>query len=298
MSQKTIQLAVLLREVYDPRPPVRLTPDAFSMRERGLRPLANPADLCALEKALRLAEEIDANVSVFAVGPSRLEDLLRLGLSMGAQRAIRIWHPSCAGGDVAADARLLQRIIEIIGCDFFMTGSRLLDRGADPAPALAALRHGLPYVTSVLDFEFQTSGLRVMRKSDRGAKQVVELEFPCCLLVEEGGGELRYPDQDALMSALSAEIDHWGLAELGLAPSEIGSSAAVLGKERFAFPRLKPKRVVTPDAHLPAFDRILALLSGGIKPRAGTLHHVNAEETVDGLMAIFADQGLLHGETQ
>jgi len=292
MSQKT-KILVLLREACDPRPPVRLTADGYDVRERGLRRIANPADLCALEQALKLAEIQKGSVTVVAIGPQRLDDHLRLALSMGAERAIRVWESAFKGGDSSADASLLQRIIEILQPDYFLTGHRLLDRGADPVPALAAARLGMPCVAASLSVESHDGEVEVLRKCDRGARQLVGTSTPCALLFTDGCCEVRYPSHQALMAALEQPIESWGFAELGLPVSAVGSPAALLGKERWSFPRANPQRVVTPDANLPAFERILALLSGGIKPRAGKLHCLSAEQTVEQLLKIFAAEGLL-----
>lgn len=295
MSKKPINIVVLLREACDPRPPVRLTADRYGVRDRGLRRIANPADLCALEQALILAETHNGEVTTVAIGPPRLDDLLRLSLSMGVQRGIRVWNPAFEGGDAVADARLVERIIEILKPDFMLTGSRLVDRGTDPALPLASARLGHPYVTAALGLHYVDGEVEVLRKCDRGARQRVATRVPCTLLFEEGCCEPRYPKQDALMTALESAIEVWGEAELGLPFSQLGGAGALLGKERCSFPRPSPKRVVTPDANLPAFERILALLSGGIKPREGKLHHLSAAETAEMLFDIFKGEGLVDG---
>jgi len=295
MTNKAIHIVVLLREACDPRPPVRLTADGFGVRERGLRRIANPADLCALEQALQLAETQGGTVTVATIGPERLDDQLRLALSMGAQRAIRVWNSAFAGGDAVADARLLERLLEILEPDFMITGHRLVDRGADPVPALASARRGIPYVTAALNVDCRDGSVQVLRKCDRGARQLVGTNTPCTLLFEDACCEPRYPSHAALMTALMTPLETWGLAELGLPVSGLGGSGAVLGKGRCSFPRTNPRRVVTPDANLPAFERILALLSGGIKPREGKLHEVSAEQTVEKLFEIFQAEGLLGG---
>jgi len=295
MTNTSIHIVVLLREACDPRPPVRLTADGFGVRERGLRHIANPADLCALEQALQLAETQDGTVTVVTIGPERLDDQLRLALSMGAQRAIRVWNSAFAGGDAVTDARLLARLIEILKPDFMATGHRLVDRGADPVPALASARRGIPYVTAALNVDCRDRSVKVLRKCDRGARQLVDTNTPCTLLFENACCEPRYPSQEALMTALETPLETWGLAELGLPVSELGGFGAVLGKGRCSFPRTNPQRVVTPDASLPAFERILALLSGGIKPREGKLHEVSAEQTVEKLFEIFQAEGLFGG---
>jgi len=295
MSNKPINIVVLIREACDPRPPVRLTADGYGVRDRGLRRIANPADLCALEQALTLADTQNGAVTTVAIGPQRLDDLLRLSLSMGAQRAVRVWNSAFEGGDAIADSRLVERLIEILNPDFMLTGNRLVDRGADPAPALASARLGLPYVTAALSLLSVEGEVEVLRKSDRGARQRVGTRAPCTLLFEEGCCEPRYPKQDALMTALEMPIEVWGEAELGMPFSQLGGAGALLGKERCSFPRPNPKRVVTPDANLPAFERILALLSGGIKPREGKLHQLSAAETAEKLFDIFKGEGLVDG---
>ena len=295
MSQKELNIVVLLREACDPRPPVRLTADGYGIRERGLRRISNPADVCALEQALLLADAHKAIVTAVAIGPQRLEDHLRLALWMGVQRCIRVWDSAFIGGDAIADARVVERLMEILQPDYFLTGNRLIDSGANSVPLLASAKLGIPYVTAALKVESVADEVKVLRKCDRGARQLIGTRTPCTLLFEEDCCETRYPDQVMLMAALAKGIETWGVAELGLSYSELGGYGAVLGKEACNFPRTNPQRVVTPDANLPAFERILALLSGGIKQREGKLHLLSAEQTAEKLFGIFEAEGLVGG---
>jgi len=296
MSKKNLDILVLLRETCDPRPPAQLTADGYGVRERGLRRIANPADLAALEQALRLVEQGGGTVTVVAIGPQRTDDLLRGGLALGAQRAIRVWDGQFQGVDASAAARVLGRILEILAPDLVLTGSRLLDRGDDPALALAAARLGTPCVSAAVELTRQGNGLEALRKCDRGARQRIAANLPAAVLVEADSCEVRYPDQQSLMQSLAAGIECWGRAELGLPVNEFGPAASLLDKGSCAFPRPNPQRVVTPDAGLPAFERIIALLSGGLKAREGKIHNLPVEQTVEGLMRIFAAEGLLAGE--
>lgn len=295
MADNSIRILVLLREACDPKPPARLSADGFGVWDRGLRRIANPADLSALEMALRLAAELEGTVTAVAIGPQRLDDHLRLALAMGADRGVRVWHSALQGGDACADGRLLARLIEILDPALVLAGNRLLDRGDDPAPALAAASLGLPCVPSALAVQCSSGVVEVLRKSDRGGRQKVRAQTPCLLLCDVSSCEPRFPTQAAVMTALQGNIETWGLPELGLPVWDVGVAGAALGKERCTFPRANPQRVVTPDATLPAFERILALLSGGIKPRAGKLHALSPEETADKLLTIFKAEGLVGG---
>jgi len=88
-------------------------------------------------------------------------------------------------------------------------------------------------------------------------------------------------------------VEIWGLEHLGIPFWEIGATGGYLANAEFGTPRPDPVRVATPDATLPAFERILSLLSGGIKAREGKLHRVSADETAAGLMRIFVEEGLV-----
>lgn len=293
-----LNIVVLLRETCDPQPPVRLTTDGYGVRERGLRRIINPADLAALEQALRLVDSSGGTVTVVSVGPPRLEDVLRSGLAMGAQRAIRVWDGQFQGGDAVAESRVFERILEILAPDLVLTGNRRLDCGEDPGLALAAARMGLPCVNAAVELVRRDQDLEVLRKCDRGARQRIVASLPATVLVEADCCEVRYPDQQALMQSLVQQVEVWGRSELGLTASDFGVVATLLPRGRCGFPRPNPQRVVTPDASLPAFERILALLSGGLKPRAGKLSTLSAPETVDRLVEIFAREGLLGGSEQ
>lgn len=288
-------ILVLLRETNDPRPPARVTARGAAISERGLRRMPNPADLAALEEALCLKDSLGAAVTVLAVGPGRLDDTLRLAFSMGADRAIRFWDHGMDGGDAMADAKVLARIITIIAPSFLFTGNSLTDRGDDPVPALAAAATSMPCIGAAVSILPGKNSVEVQRKSDRGARQVVGATLPCTVLFEEVRTP-RYPSIDAITASLSANIEKWDLSHLGIPFWEIGSAGAYLAAADFGVPRPDPTRVVTPDPSLPAFERILSLLSGGIKARSGKLNQLSADDTANALLDIFREEGLTAGE--
>lgn len=292
MPNTKLDILVLLRESNDPRPPARVTTRGAGISERGLRRVPNPADLAALEEALQLKDNLGARVTVLAIGPERLDDTLRLAFSMGAERGIRFWDHGMEGGDAVADARILARITKILVPDLLFTGNRMADRGDDPVPALAAAAAGMPCVSAVVSFAPKKERVEAERKSDRGARQTVTAPFPCTVLFEEVCTP-RYPSIEAVTQSLNAPIEVWDLAHLGLPFWEIGASGAYLAAADYGVPRPDPLRVVTPDPKLPAFERILSLLSGGIKAREGKLHTLSIDESAAGLLRIFSEEGLL-----
>lgn len=292
MSDNKLDILVLLRESSDPRPPARVTTRGAGISARGLRHVPNPADLAALEEALCLRDTLGANVTVLAIGPERLDDTIRLGFSMGADRGIRFWDHGTEGGDAVADARIVSRIITILSPSLVFSGNRMLDRGDDPVPALAAAATLMPCIAAAVSLVPKKGEVEVQRKSDRGARQVVTAAMPCTILFEEIRTP-RYPSVDAVVRSLSTDIEKWDLAHLGLPFWEAGAAGACLAAADYGVPRPDPVRVVTPDPALPAFERILSLLSGGIKARTGKLNHLSADDTATALLRVFSEEGII-----
>ncbi|WP_306537064.1 electron transfer flavoprotein subunit beta [Geobacter sp.] len=291
MPYKNLHILVLLREVNDPRPPARVTTRGAGISDRGLRRVPNQADLVALEEALRLKDSLGGAVTVLAMGPERLDDTLRLAFSLGADRGIRFWDHGLEGGDAVADARILARIVGILSPTLLFTGNRLADRGDDPVPALAAAATGAPCITAAVALTLKPQGVEALRKGDRGARQKVAAPFPCTVLFDEGQTP-RYPSIEAITRSLTAPIEEWELADLGLPFWEVGATGAYLTTAEFGTPRPDPVRLVTPDPQLPAFERIISLLSGGIKAREGKTHLLSADETTTELLRIFREEGI------
>ncbi|MDO3377280.1 electron transfer flavoprotein subunit beta/FixA family protein [Geoalkalibacter halelectricus] len=293
MSENKLEILVVLRECSDPRPPVGLMTRGAGLRERGLRRLTNLADLEALEHALALQDAGVAQVSVVAAGPARIEDSLRLALALGARRAIRVWDAGFEGGDALADAHLWQRVYTVLRPKLILTGNRLLDAGCDPAPGLAAARMGMGCVSAALSLVLNDNQATVLRKGDCGARQKIQVQLPCAILCEAGARQVRYPGLEAVVNATTQPVEFWSLADLGLPVWEVGALGATLEQGEVSFPRPDPLRATTPDPSLPAFERILALLSGGIQPREGKMHFLPPDQVVESLMEIFQSEGLL-----
>ena len=292
MPNNDLDILVLIRETSDPRPPARVTARGAAINERGLRRVPNPADIIALEEALCLKGTSGAVVTALVIGPDRRDDTARLALSMGADRAIRFWDHGMEGADATADARVVARILSVLSPAFLFTGNRLTDRGDDPVPALAAASQGIPCISAAVSLKLGKAGVEVVRKTDRGGRQAVITPLPCTVLFDEGRAA-RYPSVDAVTAALGAPVEHWDLARLGIPFWEIGASGAYLMTVDFGVPRPDPVRVATPDPGLPAFERILSLLSGGIKAREGRTHMLPPEHAADELWRILTEEGLV-----
>lgn len=292
MANDELNIVVVLRQCRDPRPPACIKDGGHAINARDVRTMLNPSDLGALEKALQLKEKHGGRLTVLAIGSKSVEPHLRTGLSMGAERAVRITDRSLSGYDDAGLSRVLSRAFDILSPSLICTGNGLADRGFDPLFPLAAARSGIPCVQNVITAVVQDGGVQTLKTTDHGAGQLVRTPLPVALTFT-GRKEARYPGLDDLVQAADAPIDVWGRAELGLKFMNAAQAGVATTLAGYGTPRPDPVRVITPDPNLPAFERILSLLAGGVTARRGEVHHLSADETADALMALFGKVGLL-----
>ncbi|WP_158679280.1 mycofactocin-associated electron transfer flavoprotein beta subunit, partial [Streptomyces sp. Tu 6176] len=112
---------------------------------------AGPADRCALEHALRLAERLGGRCVAVTVGPEGAEEMLREALAAGADEALRIQGPD---GDEAATAHSLLAGLAAAGLpapDVVVCGDRSVDRGTGATPAHLAARLGAAQALGLLE---------------------------------------------------------------------------------------------------------------------------------------------------
>ena len=93
MSSLTGPMKILVpfKRVPDPDTRIRVTPDGSAVDLDGVKFSANPFDAIALEEALRIKERIgEAELVVVSIGGEECAEPLRVGLAMGADRALLV----------------------------------------------------------------------------------------------------------------------------------------------------------------------------------------------------------------
>ena len=285
MIMDVANILVMLRGCIDPKVPLMPSHSGFGVRDRGLRYSMNPADRSALERALDISKTGSAKVIVCAYDAPYSEKLLREALAMGADRATLLQGLSGTGSDAMVVAKILTRLVELLKIDLFCTGTRLIDSGAALEPAVAAALLGRCCVHSVVDVDIVGKTIVAVKKSDRGGRQEVQAELPAFLLFEERDESI-YPDVAQLLESQDQPIESLSLIDLGLVREMASSKMRYTVMAGTSVSRPRPVAVTTPDPALPAFERILSLLEGGIKTREGAIHSFEAEKTAAHLLEL------------
>lgn len=217
-----MHLAVALKVV--PRPEeVKVDMETKTLDRRDARSVINPADLNALEMALRLAGPED-RVTIISMGPPPFVDYLRLAIAVGATDAVLLSAREFAGADTLATSYTLAKGVEHLGSvDLLLCGEASSDGGTSQVPPGIAEWLGWHHATYVTGLEVPEPGtLRATRLSEDGT-EVLDTALPAVVSVISGCNEPRFLDYARLEGiAKEAEIPVLGVAELGVDPERIG----------------------------------------------------------------------------
>jgi electron transfer flavoprotein beta subunit len=169
---------------------------------------ASPADLAALETALRLAGEGPDREEVVAVSAAPLataaacEMLLRDTLAAGAARAVRL--EIAAGAPSAQVATAIAPVVA--GARFVICGDASLDRGSGAVPAFVAARLAASQALGLTSVSIAAGTLLAVRRLDGGRRERLRVGSPAVLSIE-AGLRLRRAPLGAVIAARSAAIE-------------------------------------------------------------------------------------------
>ncbi len=288
---------------------VKQTPDSSSVYidpisgevdvERFVQVL-NAADACAVEAAVRLKEQVGGTVLALTLGPQDAEGALRAALAIGADEAVRLWHPAAVEwGPFTFAAALAASIQQVFPApDLVLCGDSASDWSSGVVgPALAELLD-LPQITSVshLSIRLEEPGdesaevLQVTRKLERGYRELLAAQPPLLLAVTADLNEPRYPSLPAHMAALKTKIPVYD-------PTLWFDSTAMQEADETTLleihvPRPLPRHIPTPNSHHSAFQRIGEILTGGTTGRQTRIIEGSNEELAGVLVEFLREKGI------
>ena len=289
-----MRILVCLKEVVD----TTLSLDS-GLRNRlvfqeGLPRRLNPNDARALEMALdikSLTDSGDTHLTAVSIGPARVEKYLRHALSLGTDGAVRIWEDGLTGMSPYQKAKLLYAYASLSNPDLILAGAKSLDTVNGQVGQLVADRLGCPCISDVISLDVENDNLKITRDIGRGRREILESSLPAVVTGKGDDFTLPYASIDRLIDSLESEIEVMSLRDLDLNPADLTKEPACI--TGLMAPRPRPHKVPTPSSSLPAFDRILKLLEGGISRRRGKMLEGNTEELAEQLYELLVNEGVI-----
>ena len=234
-----MKILVGIKRVVDYNVRVRVLPDGSGVDTDGVKMSVNPFDEIALEEALRLREAGKAEeVIVVSVGGDEVQQQLRTGLAMGADRAIQVKTDQALQPLTVAGAFL--KLVEREGADLVILGTQAIDDdNSQTAPMLAAL-WGRPQATFASRVMLDDGMAAVTREVDAGL-ETIEVDLPAVISVDLRLNEPRFVKLPDIMKAKRKPLDVVTLDELGVV------AAGDLEVRRFEPPKPREKGIMVED---------------------------------------------------
>lgn len=196
-----MSIAVLVKQVPSAESRLSLNPVSNTL-ERTLTDLVlNPADLVAVEAALRVCEGSETQTLCISMGPSGLEQSTKRALAMGIDQSVHITDSGLEGADIWATSTVLAKAILKTGANFVFAGKHTTD---GQSGAVAA------YVAGLLGWNF------VFAKSDLDIDMVLNRKEPAILVIDSQLNTPRLPNFKGIAAARNKPVVTWSLADIGI----------------------------------------------------------------------------------
>jgi electron transfer flavoprotein beta subunit len=242
-----MKIVVCVKYVPDAQAGPRFAADRTTDRA-GVDGHLSELDEYAVEEALKIAEaKGDSTVTVVTVGPDQATDAVRKALQMGADGGVHVVDDAIHGSDSPATSLVLAAAVGRLEPDLVLTGMASTDGAMSVVPAMLAERLGLPQVTFASSVEVGDGTVRIERDGDANV-DVIEAPLPAVVSVTDQINEPRYPTFKGIMAAKKKPVQTWSLADLGIAPDQVGASASwSVVDDVVARPPRQAGQVVTDD---------------------------------------------------
>jgi len=223
-----MNIVVLMKQTFDTEAKITLTGDGKINRE-GVSLIINPYDEFAIEEALRIKEKKgQGEVVLLSAGREEVQESIRQGLAMGADRAVLINDPVLEEGDEFTAAVVLAKALSEMEYDLILGGWRAIDDGSAQVGGRVAEILGLPQVNMVTKIEEIGEGSITAVREIEGGSETVEVPLPAVLLAQKGLNEPRYPTMKGIMKARKKKLDKKTLVDLGLSAEEVQAKVRAL----------------------------------------------------------------------
>jgi electron transfer flavoprotein beta subunit len=243
-SAKAMKIVVLVKQVPDSGSARSLGP-GHTVDRASADNVINEMDEYAIEEALRIQEAHGGEVIVLTMGPPQASESIRKALSMGPDRAVHVVDDALPGSCAVGTSKVLAAALGTVGADIVICGAEATDSRGQVLPHMLAERLGVAALTGARKLTVDGPALTVERQTEEGY-EVVTASMPAVVSVWDTINEPRYPSFKGIMAAKKKPVQTLSLAELGIAPAEVGFAGATseVAAHTGRPPRLSGQKIV------------------------------------------------------
>jgi len=210
----SFKILVPIKRVLDYRVRVKIKPDNTGVDLSNCKMSMNPFDEIAVEEAIQVKDKlskssINTEVVLVTIGSDTCQETLRVGLAMGADRAILQDIGNVTELYPLPIAKLLKEVVEQEQPNLVLMGKQSIDGDNNQTGQMLAGLLGWGQGTFISDLDISRlseSHIKVTREVD-GGLQNLELKLPAVLTTDLRLNQPRYPSLPNIMKAKSKKLD-------------------------------------------------------------------------------------------
>lgn len=193
-----MKLLVCVSQTPDTTTKIKFANGDTAFDTNGVQFIMNPYDeWYALVRALELKEQVGGSVTLFHVGPKANETVIRKGLAIGADSAVRVDADAISS---VFTAKQIAAYAKAEGFDMVFLGKETIDYNGSEVGAMVAELLDMPYVSCGTKMDVAGNTATVDRDIE-GGKETVEVATPFVLSCAKGMAEQRIPNMRGIMQA-------------------------------------------------------------------------------------------------
>ncbi|HMQ87017.1 MAG TPA: electron transfer flavoprotein subunit beta/FixA family protein [Flavilitoribacter sp.] len=203
---------VCVSKTPDTTSKISFTNDQSALDTGNIQFIMNPYDeWYALVRALELQEAQGGSVTLINVGPAANDAIIRKGLAIGAEKAIRIEADPQSALFVA---KQIAGHAKAENYDIIFLGKETIDYNGSEVGGMIAELLDLPFISYASHLEMNGNTATIHRDIE-GGTEVVEVETPFVVSAAKGLAEQRIPNMRGIMMAKSKPLQVIQQAEAG-----------------------------------------------------------------------------------
>ncbi len=195
-----MKILVCVSKTPDTTTKIAFNADSTEFDTNGVQYIMNPYDeWYALVRALELKEAQGGTVTMINVGPAVNDPIIRKGLAIGADDAVRI----NTTGEPKSALYVAKQIAEYAkneNFDVIFLGKETIDYNGSEVGAMIAELLDLPFVSYASQMDMNGNTATIARDIE-GGTEVVEVETPVVISAAKGLAEQRIANMKGIMMA-------------------------------------------------------------------------------------------------
>ena len=222
---------------------VTIDPDTGTLNRSDADAILNRPDRNALEAALQIKDEVDAEVIAVTMGPPQASPVLEEEIAMGCDDAVLVTDRAFAGSDTWPTSLVLAATAEYLEADVVLAGEETTDSSTGQVPPGIAAHNGWAQLTYAEELEPKPEdGQLVARRDVEGGHEYVAADLPVVVAFAYGENEPRpaglhrkiyaeteFEAEQITADELPIDTDAVGLAA---SPTQVGGMETVDPVER------------------------------------------------------------------